>query len=249
MFVVLKAYVGSLTNDRCVDDWILKLVLPDRYSKYRLTQESLRQKLSNFRKSLRVQRRVVVWWGFWEAGFGLLSWAPWFRRFGERGFDQRRMILNFGDPSGQRHVGERRRDTHTANKVLTHGQTQLFSRYRYKYKTLGKFEVGKVKIQYAVTISVIRFAISSCSCQTDLPSKLHGIKCCWLNWKQSSSPPHERCSTPSCHSGGSYCSHEKQSSGFCNCKFHDQLQSIIRQTSPPKRHARPWHNIGEGRVR
>ena len=33
MFVVLTAYryVGSLTNNRYVDDWILKLVLPDRY--------------------------------------------------------------------------------------------------------------------------------------------------------------------------------------------------------------------------
>ena len=28
------------------------------------------------------------------------------------------MISNFGDPSGQGHVGGRRRDTHTANKVL-----------------------------------------------------------------------------------------------------------------------------------
>ena len=37
MFVVLTAYVGSLANNRYVDDWILKLVLPDRYSKYRQT--------------------------------------------------------------------------------------------------------------------------------------------------------------------------------------------------------------------
>ena len=41
------------------------------------------------------------------------------------------MIPNFGDPSGQRHVGGRRRDTHTADKVLTHGQTLLFYRYRF----------------------------------------------------------------------------------------------------------------------
>ena len=34
---------------------------------------------------------------------------------------------NFGDPSGQRHVGGRR-DTHTTDKVLTHGQTLLFYR-------------------------------------------------------------------------------------------------------------------------
>ena len=39
------------------------------------------------------------------------------------------MIPNFGDPSGQRHVGGRRRDTHTADKVLTHGHTLLFYIY------------------------------------------------------------------------------------------------------------------------
>ena len=96
----------------------------------RLTQESLWPKLSAFRKSLHVQRKVVVRWGAWEAGFGLLSGAPWFWRSGERGFDQRRMIPNFGDPSGQRHVGGRRRNTHTADKVLTHGHTLLFYIYR-----------------------------------------------------------------------------------------------------------------------
>ena len=40
MFVVLTAYVGSLTIDiylQYVDDWVLKLVLPDRYSNYRQT--------------------------------------------------------------------------------------------------------------------------------------------------------------------------------------------------------------------
>ena len=49
MFVVLTAYVGSLTNNRYVDDLILKLVLPDRYSKYRQTDPRF---LSDFRKSL-----------------------------------------------------------------------------------------------------------------------------------------------------------------------------------------------------
>ena len=48
-----------------------------------------------------------------------------------RRFDQRRMIANFGDPSGQKHVGGRRQDTHTADKVRTHGQTLLFYRYRF----------------------------------------------------------------------------------------------------------------------
>ena len=39
-------------------------------------------------------------------------------------------IANFGDLSGQKHVGGRRRDTHTADKVRTHGHTLLFYRYR-----------------------------------------------------------------------------------------------------------------------
>ena len=119
---------------QAIDTWTIgywNLFYPtDTRNTDRLTQESLRQKLS---KSLHVQRKVVVRWGFWEAGFGLLSGAPWFRRSGERGFDQRRMIPNFGDPSSQRHVGGRRRDTHTADKVLTHGQTLLFYRYRWHF--------------------------------------------------------------------------------------------------------------------
>ena len=49
------------------------------------------------------------------------------------GLDQERKITNFGDPSGQKHVGGRRRHTHTADKVLIHGQTLLFYRYRFIY--------------------------------------------------------------------------------------------------------------------
>ena len=66
-FLVLTAYVGS--NNRYVDDWILKLVLPGRYSKYRQTdpRKSV-TKTVRFRKSLNVQRRVVVWWGFERQG-------------------------------------------------------------------------------------------------------------------------------------------------------------------------------------
>ena len=44
---------------------------------------------------------------------------------------ERTIVTNFGDPSGQRHVGRRRRDTHTADKVLTHGHTLLFYIYRF----------------------------------------------------------------------------------------------------------------------
>ena len=131
MFVIPTAYVGSSTT---IDSWTIgfwSLFYPtDTRNTDRLAQENRRQKLSDFRKSLHVQRRVAVRWGFWDAGFGLLSGAPWFWRSGERGFDQRRMISNFGDPSGQGHVGGRRQDTHTADKVLTHGQTLLFYRYR-----------------------------------------------------------------------------------------------------------------------
>ena len=114
----------------------------------RLTQESLLQNLSDFRKSLNVQRRVAVRWGFCDAGFGLLSGATWFRRSGEQGFDQWRMhmIPNFGDPSGQRHVGGRHRDTHTAEKVLTHGHTLLF--FRYSHFSLVRTISGKEKILY-----------------------------------------------------------------------------------------------------
>ena len=48
-------------------------------------------------------------------------------------------MTNFGDPSGQRHVGGWRRDTHTADKVLTHGHTLLFYRYRYVFSSLILF--------------------------------------------------------------------------------------------------------------
>ena len=76
MFVVLTAYAGFLGNDRYMDGSILKLF----YRTYprstdRPTNEGLRKKLSDFRKSLHVQIRFVVRWGFREAGFGLLFGA------------------------------------------------------------------------------------------------------------------------------------------------------------------------------
>ena len=46
------------------------------------------------------------------------------------GENDRDEFRKFGDPPGQRHVGGRRRDTHTPDKVLTHGHTLLFYRYR-----------------------------------------------------------------------------------------------------------------------
>ena len=67
------------------------------------------------------------------------------------------MIPNFGDPSGQRHVGGRRRDTHTADKVLTHDQTLLF--YRYTDRFTNEFpgretEYCSFTIFWCVKISV-----------------------------------------------------------------------------------------------
>ena len=118
-----------------VDCWILKLFLPDRSSKYQQTDTwKSAKKLSDFLKSFYVQSRVLVNCGLWEAGFGFLRGATWFRWSRARRFDQRRTIVYFGDPSGQKHVGGRRRGTHTADKVRTHGQTLLFYRYRFLQK-------------------------------------------------------------------------------------------------------------------
>ena len=95
----------------------------------RPTHESLRKKLSDTRKSLHVQSKVVERWTFWEAGFGFLCGAAWLWWSWDRGFDPwRRTITNFRDPSGQKHVGGQRRDTHTDDKVRTHGHTLLFYR-------------------------------------------------------------------------------------------------------------------------
>ena len=100
-------------------------ILKDRQTNPRKSAK----KLSDFRKSLHVQSRVVVQWDFWETGFGLLFGATWFWQSRNRQFDQRRMTTNFGEPSGQKNAGGRRRDTHTADKVRSHGQTLLFYRY------------------------------------------------------------------------------------------------------------------------
>ena len=140
-------------NDRYVDGWFLKLFYSTSpRSTDRPTHESLQKKLSDFRNSLHVQIRVEVRRRFWEAGFSLLSGATWFHRSRDRGFDQRRMIPNFGDPSGQRHVGGRRRDTHTADKVLTHGQTLLFYRYRVLHiKSLSHTQCFSYRTFFAYT--------------------------------------------------------------------------------------------------
>ena len=48
--------------------------------------------------------RVLVKCNFWEAGFGFLCGAAWFRWSRDRRFDQRRTITYFGDPSGEHTV-------------------------------------------------------------------------------------------------------------------------------------------------
>ena len=103
----------------------------------------VREKNVRLQESVWAQRRVLVNLGFWEAGFGLLFGATWFQLSGDLRFDQQRTITNFGDPSGQRHVGGRRRDTHTADKVLTHGQTLLFYRYRYAVLSYAFIKIGQ----------------------------------------------------------------------------------------------------------
>ena len=82
------------------------------------------KKLSDFRKSLHVQRLgdvyvSQVWFVFWSAVI-LTIRGP------------RIWSTNFGDASGQRHVGGRCRG-YAHGQVRTHGQTLLFYRYRLPY--------------------------------------------------------------------------------------------------------------------
>ena len=85
--------------------------LPDRPSKYRQTDprtwriESLRKNCPIFGKAYMFKvDRVLVKCDFWEAGFGFLCGAAWFRLSRNRRFDQRRTITYFGDPSGEHTV-------------------------------------------------------------------------------------------------------------------------------------------------
>ena len=129
MFIVLT---GCLGYDRYVDGWMLKLVLPDWSSKCWQTDPRKPAKSVGFQEKLHAQGRVLFRLGFWEAELVCFLKQRDFDDPEIDDFDQRirRKITNFGDPSGQKHVGGRRRDTHTADKVLTHGQTLLFYRYR-----------------------------------------------------------------------------------------------------------------------
>ena len=69
MFVELTAYVGSLTNNRYVDDWILKLAYPtDTRNTNRLTQESLRQNCPILRKAYMFKERLQLGGGFERQG-------------------------------------------------------------------------------------------------------------------------------------------------------------------------------------
>ena len=78
---------------------------------------------------------------------GFLRGRVWFAFWRDRGFDQRRTVTNFGDPSGQKYVGGRRRDTHTADKVRTHGHTLLFYWYRWHSKQISHLEQTRLNAE------------------------------------------------------------------------------------------------------
>ena len=91
MFVVLTAHVGSFTNNRYVDNWILKLVLPNRYSKYRQTDPR-----KSATKTVRFQEKAYM---FEE---GLLLGGV-FERHGLVCFLE---PLNFDDPGSEDLINE-----------------------------------------------------------------------------------------------------------------------------------------------
>ena len=106
-----------------VDCWISKLFTRQTLElpTDRPTNRKSAKKLSDFRKSLHVQSRVLVKCEFWEAGFGFLCGAAWFRWSQDRRFDQRRTITYFGDPSGK--TCRRPAPGYAHGQVRTHGQT------------------------------------------------------------------------------------------------------------------------------
>ena len=119
-FSLLAACMDSLRYGRYAWTVGFRNFLPDRPSKYRQTDpriESLRKNCPIFGKAYMFKVEFFFKCDFWEAGFGFLCGAAWFRWSRDRRFDQRRTITYFGDPSGR--------------KVLTHGQTLLFYRYRW----------------------------------------------------------------------------------------------------------------------
>ena len=71
VFVIMTAYAGSLGNDLYVVSLILKLLTWHILEVPADQPTKVCEKLSEFRKSLHVQVRVVVRWGLWEGVFGL----------------------------------------------------------------------------------------------------------------------------------------------------------------------------------
>ena len=92
----------------------------------RPTHESLRKNVRFQEKLTCSKERGRVWFAFWSNVIwtipGSTIWSA------ENDYEFRGPV---GHPSGQKDVGGRRRHTHTADKVLTHGQTLLFYRYRF----------------------------------------------------------------------------------------------------------------------
>ena len=142
MVVALTAYAGSSGYDRCVDvdGWIRVwnlLFLSNRSSKYRQTTVEPRKfakKLSDIRKAYMFKVELYRKLGWIFESQGLVCFVEQ-RDFDDPGINdlimnEERLRISFGDPSGQKHVEGRCRDTHPADEVRTHGHILLFYRYR-----------------------------------------------------------------------------------------------------------------------
>ena len=109
-----------------VDCWISKLFT--RQTLELPTDRPTNRKSA--KKTVRFSEKLK--WAFWEAGFGFLCGAAWFRWSRDRRFqqfsDKRRTITYFGDPSGK--TCRRPAPGYAHGQVRTHGQTLLFYRYR-----------------------------------------------------------------------------------------------------------------------
>ena len=107
--------------------WVWKLSYPaDPRNTDRPSNESLRKNYSSLGKA----NMLKVDCGIFDTG------TNWFHLWtnailvdpGSMIWSMKNPYLSFVDPSGEKHVGGRRRDTHTVDKVGTHGQTLLFYR-------------------------------------------------------------------------------------------------------------------------
>ena len=106
-----------------------------------------------------------------------------------------------------------------------HWRCQLWSISALLHKlTLQKRKDKFYKLQLFLFCTKLKTTQST---STDIHSK----DCLFLMFARQESPPHERCSTPSCDPGESSCNNEKQTNSFRYLKFHDWLQLIVRRNS------------------